>query len=172
MNTQREAQHGTRRSAGMTLTELMIVVAMLAILAAILVPMFGSTSDMARVEAMASNAAQIRSEVIHHTGARDVPVSNEGYPLALSGGWFKGNRLPDHAWTTAPLIVETVNAQPNVMYPAVKTFDPNAAGAFNAWYNTSNGRFWVRVPSTASSPLYLFNAVNKCSVKGLNQTSD
>jgi type II secretory pathway pseudopilin PulG len=158
----------------MTLAELMIVCAMLAILAAILVPMFGSTSDMARTEAMASNAAQIRGLIIHHAGTADVPLSLQGFPQSIDGTWFKMGRLPDHAWTSAALIVETVSAGPNVIYPASKTFDAGDAAATNAWYNTSNGRFCVRVPAqtTDAGSLHLFNDVNKINVRALGQTTE
>ena len=94
---------------GMTLVELMIVVAMLAILAAILVPMFGTTSDMARTEAMASNAAQVKSMIIHHAGVRDVALSAQGYPTAIDGAWFKMGHLPEHSWSGSPIAVEVVS---------------------------------------------------------------
>ncbi len=159
---------------GMTLIELMIVVAMLSILAAILVPMFGTTSDMARTEAMASNAAQVRSLVIHHAGMRDVALSAQGYPQIVAGAWFKMGQLPEHSWTGAPLIVEHAVAATNIIFPATKTFDPDAAGAFNAWYNPANGRFWVRVPAKSSpaATLQLFKDVNKCRATSLAQTTD
>lgn len=163
----------TAMRGGMTLIELMIVIGMLAILAAILVPMFGTTSDMARTEAMASNAAQIRGLIINHAGTHDVPLSPQGYPLTIGGAWFKMGRLPDHAWTSQSLQVETVNAASNVIYPASKVFDIKAAGALNAWYNTTNGHFCVRVPPQGSdaATLQLFNDVNKCNAKSLAQTT-
>jgi hypothetical protein len=147
---------------------------MLSILAAILVPMFGTTSDMARTEAMASNAAQIRSMVIHHAGVRDVPMSPQGYPATVAGAWFKTGNLPDHSWTSAALIVEHAVAAANVIFPATKTFDPGVGGAFNAWYNPANGRFCVRVPakSNPAATLQLFNDVNKCRATSLAQTTD
>jgi prepilin-type N-terminal cleavage/methylation domain-containing protein len=166
---------GSRASRGMTLVELIIVISMLSILAAIVVPMFGSTSDMARTEAMASNAAQIRSMVLHHASTRDVPLSPHGYPATVSGTWFKMGHLPDHAWTSNPLLVEIAGgAAPNIIYPANKVFDPDVVGAFNAWYNPANGRFWVRVPakSGAAATLALFNDVNKCRATSLAQTTE
>ncbi len=159
---------------GMSLVELMIVVGMLAILAAVVVPMFGSTSDVARTEAMASNATQIKSMIIQRAGLRDVPLSNQGYPLSIDAAWFKAGRLPDHSWTGSSIIVEVVNGAANEVYPAVKTFDPTLVGDKGAWYNTANGRFVVRVPaqSGAGATLHLFNSVNKCGATSLNQTTE
>jgi type II secretory pathway pseudopilin PulG len=158
----------------MSLIELMIVVSMLAILAAVVVPMFGTTSDMARTEAMASNAVQIKSLIIHHAGARDVPLSVQGYPQSIDGAWFKMGHLPEHSWSNASIIVEVVNGAAGDVYPAVKTFDPNIAGAKSAWYNTANGRFVARVPaqSNPAATLALFNAVNKVGATALNQTTE
>lgn len=158
----------------MTLVELMIVVAMLAILAAILIPMFGTTSDMARTEAMASNAAQVKSMIIHHAGVRDVPLSTQGYPLSIDSAWFKMSHLPEHSWNGTPIQVEVVNLATDIVYPATKTFDPKIAGAKSAWYNTANGHFIVRIPaqSSAGATLQLFNSVNKTGATALNQTTE
>jgi prepilin-type N-terminal cleavage/methylation domain-containing protein len=165
--------HGDAARSGMSLIELLIVIGMLSILAAVVVPMFGTTSDMARTEAMASNAAQIRGLVIHHAGVRDVPMSVQGYPASVAGSWFKAGILPDHSWTNEPLIIEHAVAAGNVIFPAVKTFDPAVAGAFNAWYNPANGRFCVRIPakSNPAATLQLFNDVNKSNATSLAQTT-
>lgn len=170
----RNARSTRPTTRGMTLVELMIVVGMLAILAAVVVPMFGSTSDMARTEAMASNAVQIKGMIIHHAGLRDVPLSVQGYPQTIDGGWFKMGRLPDHSWTNSTVLVEVVAAAASEVYPATKTFDPSVAGARSAWYNTANGRFAVRVPaqSSAGATLQLFNDVNKTGATALNQTTE
>lgn len=159
---------------GMTLVELMIVIAMLAILAAVVIPMFGTTSDVARTEAMASNAKQIKSLIVHHAGAKDVPLSPGGFPAVVGGAWFKMGHLPEHSWTGTPLIIETVLQASDVVYPANKTFDPNVAGAPNAWYNAANGRFCVRIPAQGSgaATLQLFNDVNKSGATALNQTTE
>ena len=157
----------------MSLIELMIVVSVLAILAAIVVPMFGSTSDVARTEAMASNAIQIKRLIIQHAGARDVPLSAQGYPQSIDGAWFNMGHLPDHSWSNGPIIIEVVNAAADQIYPAVKTFDPGVVGDKSAWYNITNGRFIVRVPTQSSAPstLHLFNSVNKIDAASLNQTT-
>ena len=57
--------------------------------------------------------------------------------------WVETGDLPVHPATSASIVVETVEAGPNVFYPKVKTFDPTYPGAPNAWYNRSNGRFCV-----------------------------
>lgn len=152
----------------------MIVIAILGILAAVVVPMMGSTNDMARVEAMASNVNHVRTLVLAHAGSGDVPLSLGGYPTTIDPAWFRGGKLPTHAWTDHPIVVEVVNAAATIVYPAVKAFDPSVRGAFTAWYNASNGKFCARVPAkpTDAETLEIFNQSNKTGATVIGQTTN
>ena len=58
-----------------TLVELLIVVSILGILAALVIPSMRSTEDAGRLESMASNLRLIKTTVEFHAAARDVAVS-------------------------------------------------------------------------------------------------
>lgn len=72
----------TQRSQGFTLVEILIVVVILGILAAIVIPQFTSASESARASSMVSQLQTIRSQLelaqIQHQGA---------YPDLVTDGW-------------------------------------------------------------------------------------
>ena len=160
------------RRRGLTLIELLLVLAILAILAALTFPMLNNTTDMARIEASATNVNQIRNFILHHAGMHDVPLSAGGFPAAIDGNWFTSGVLPNHSWSDRPMIIEVVNAADTIVFPAVKTYNPTVPGDPNAWYNATNGAFCVRVPPMASDALTLevFNESNKVGASTLAQT--
>jgi type II secretory pathway pseudopilin PulG len=167
-------QASKRRSvAGFTLIELMIIVTLIGILAAIVFPVISSSSDQARAEALASNVAGVRSMLVFHSGKGDVALSGSGYPTTVESSWFPSSRMPEHAWSGAAMVVTVVNAAANVSLPAQKTFDPFAVGATSAWYNPDSGWFCALVPAFSSDALTLetFNQVNKTRATSLNQTT-
>jgi len=156
-----------------TLIELLLVLAILGVLAAITFPMFTSSTGMARVEASASNVHQIRTLIMHHTGLHDVPLSAGGYPATIDGSWFPSGVLPNHSWTDRPMILEVVNDAIDVVFPAVKTYNPAVPADPNCWYNSTNGTFCVRVPPMAddAQTLETFNEANKVGAGDLDQTT-
>lgn len=159
---------------GFTLIELMIIVSILGILAALVVPMMATSSDQARTEAVASNVSHIRAMIAYHSGAGDGSISATGHPTSVDVAWFRNGHMPEHAFAGGPMIVQVVSLASNVIYPAMKSFDPLAAGAVNAWYNSANGEFCVLVPAKASDAetLALFNAANKVSATTISATTN
>jgi prepilin-type N-terminal cleavage/methylation domain-containing protein len=157
----------------MTFIELMIVVSILGIMAAILYPIIGSTGDEARCETLANNVAHVRSLLVVHASLGDVARSSSGYPLTIDNAWFKSGRMPEHAFCGMTMNVQIVNGPDALYFPASKTFNPAAVGAINAWYNTANGSFCALVPpmNTDAMTLDAFNQVNKASITSLNQTT-
>jgi prepilin-type N-terminal cleavage/methylation domain-containing protein len=158
----------------MTLVELLIVIAIIGMLAAITYPMFGSASDTAKVSALASNVKHIQSMIIQKASTNAVPLSPGGYPLTVDPAWFRANRMPLHPFCGRAIVVEEVTEADDVIYPADKTFDPALVGDASAWYNATNGVFRARVPALATDAqtLALFNDANLTAATGIAQTTD
>ena len=85
-------QSKTRKQQGFTLTELLIVVIILAILAAIVVPQFASSSDDAKVSALQSNLARLRSAVdLYYQQHGAYPGANLSSGAVCPGGGAAGS---------------------------------------------------------------------------------
>ncbi len=155
-----------------TLIELLIVVAFLAIMAAVVMPRYTNATDISRATTMANNVRLVRGFIATHAAQASIPLSPEGFPQEIHADWFPRDVLPKHAWTDSPMIVEIVNADADVIYPASKVFDPANPAAANAWYNTSNGAFCVRIPvqTTDAATVEKFNSANSSAVVGVSQT--
>lgn len=81
----------SRNQLGFTLTELLIVVIILAILAAIVVPQFASSSDDAKVSALQSNLARLRSAVdLYYQQHGAYPGANASSGATCPGGGAAG----------------------------------------------------------------------------------
>ena len=78
----------TQRRSGFTLVELLIVVIVLAILAAVVVPQFAASTDDAKLAAMDTTLANMRS-------ALDLYYQQHGeYPSALGDGMNAADSMP------------------------------------------------------------------------------
>lgn len=150
----------------MTLIELMIVIVLLGILAALVVPLYKALGDSPRVEVLATNVRAVQSVINQKRGAG-------AFPAAIDPGWFNGG-TPQHTLSNRAMVIEVVSEPIDVIYPMTKTFDPDAVGANSAWYNTTNGVFRALVTSAASDAetLTLFNDVNQTGITALDQTTD
>jgi prepilin-type N-terminal cleavage/methylation domain-containing protein len=163
-----------QRARGFTLVELLIIVSILGILAALAVPMMATSSDQARTEAVASNVSHIRAMIAYHSGAGGSSMTATGHPTTVDAAWFRDSKMPEHAFAGAPMIVQVVSLASNVVFPAVKSFNPLTIGATNAWYNSTNGEFCVLVPAKTSDAetVALFNAANKVSAMTISATTN
>lgn len=150
----------------MTLIELMIIIVLLGILAALVVPLYQAVGDSPRVEVLATNVRAVQSVI-------NQKRSGGAYPAAIDAGWFNGG-MPQHTLSSRAMVVQVVSEPLNVVHPATKTFDPNLVGANSAWYNTTNGVFRALVTPAASDAetLALFNEVNKTAATALSQTTE
>jgi len=89
MQTQRRRQHG-QKAAGFTLIELLVVISIIALLAAILFPIFSRARENARRASCASNLRQLGLAVAQYTQDYDeiFPNATSSPPGAgLDGGW-------------------------------------------------------------------------------------
>lgn len=120
----------SRRSNGFTLVELMITVAVVAILAAIAFPSFQSTLRSNRV-ASASNevsglVALARSEAIRNKRGGGVCGSTSG--TTCDGAWSKGMLAWSDVDSDGALGANEVVLRFVVVNPAITASGPNAAG--------------------------------------------
>lgn len=164
---------GCRRTLrGMTLVEVLIVIVVLGILAAIVFPKYSSIEAEARAKSAASNVRRVRDLIQVHRHSGLYPLNEQGNPTQIHAEWFRGTGIPEHAWTSRPMRIQNVAAGADAIYPQEKTFDVNDANAVNAWYNLDNGRFCILVPPRArdADTLALFNLANSCEAQSLDQT--
>jgi prepilin-type N-terminal cleavage/methylation domain-containing protein len=147
---------------GFTLLEILSVVTLLGILAAIVVPQFSSATDEARPAAMATTVVYVRKQISYHSAMGDVALSAEGFPESIHPSWFMFGRMPEHAWAGGPMIVKIMDKNPDEVYPKNKTFKPDP-GEDNAWYNNTNGAFCVLVPDTFKDDAEIISAFNKAN---------
>lgn len=144
-----------------------MVVALLAILAALSVPLFNVVGESPSSEVLATNTRTIQMVIMHRT-------TGAGHPPTIDPDWFMGDLMPVHTFHHRAMQVEEVSLAATQVHPATKTFDPNDPSAFNAWYNITNGAFRARVPAqpTDDATLALFNNVNRTSVLTLAETTE
>lgn len=75
-----------RKASGFTLVELLIVVIILAILAAILVPQFSGSTDDAKLSSLDSNLAAVRSAIaLYRQQHGELPGNSTAVPSACDG---------------------------------------------------------------------------------------
>ncbi len=138
---------------GFTLVELTIVIAVLAILAALVVPKLQGHTDEAAVRTIQTNLRAIQTQV-------DAFVANHGqHPADLSGTWFVGGTIPEHPHNTMDIASHQTLAG-NYQHPGNKVLKSGVLGAY--WYNPDNAVVRARVADvgTEAETLALYNEIN------------
>lgn len=136
-----------RSKKGFTLVEILIVVVILGILAAIVIPQFSQASSEARVSSVKSNLQMVRSQIelykiqhneaLPHAGGLDIitALTSETTVAGVAGTGYGPymQKFPDNA------ILELGNVIAEV---SVAAATPSAASTVDGWaYNTATGEF-------------------------------
>ena len=85
---------GRKRDTGFTLIELVMVIAIIGILAALAVPKFVDLSDSAKVSATKGGLGSLRSVLATRYAASATGGATGSYPVALSASDFAGAEVP------------------------------------------------------------------------------
>jgi len=147
-----------RNQSGFTLVELLIVVIILGILAAVVIPQFNTAAAESKEAALASNLATIRQAIelykVQHndtfpTAAIKTELTSQtdadGTINATSGkyGPYIRNQFPNDPLDDVQATADTV---------AIVASMPTAATTAGGWiYATGNGEFRANVPGTGPS---------------------
>jgi len=145
------------RLHGFTLIEVLIVVALVAVLAAIVIPKFASSTEDARQSALESNMHVMRSQIqvykAQHFG--DYPaIRNNDLPQLTSATNVHGETgTPGPDYPCGPYVAEALPPNPfdesnkvtAVVAPGKKPTGP--VGNLGGWqYDVSNGAIWPNHP--------------------------
>ncbi len=146
-----------QRRRAFTLIELTLVIAILAVLAALVLPRFADATQDAAETAAQTNLAIIQRQVDHYHGMTGQ------YPDDLLAQWFVGGSLPLNpmAENDTPGMVEVHSfANPSQTEPADKTMSGPAVRPW--WYNPITGQVRARVKALGSpvETLRLYNRIN------------
>jgi len=123
-----------KKSKGFTLIELVMVIVILGILAAMVLPRFVNLSDAARRSATQGSLGAIRAAVAvqYASNAVNNVTTNNGIPTTVEGTMFQDGSVP----------VEQYVGNNNAVVVG-STEVPATATAGGWWYNSGNGRAWV-----------------------------
>lgn len=139
---------------GFTLVEIMIVVAVLGILAAIVVPMYQNHASKAESAALQTNINAMQQKIT------SLQSETGEWPTAIDGAWFSGGAVPSHPQNkVAAPAVQAVDGS-TLAHPLQKVLTAGSGGAY--WYNNSAGVVRARVTDQGSeaATLEFYNEVN------------
>lgn len=150
-----------KRRAGFTLIELVLVVVILAILAAVVVPVYRDRTQQAQASTMATVVHSVRAQLKVHF------AEHGSYPATMDPTWFDRDVVNAFSDTANADQIFVPN-HPTHLYPSNKTFSSGSGNSM--WYNQGTGSFCVRIPEQGSvaANIELFNQVNQANISALN----
>ncbi|MEM9295865.1 MAG: type II secretion system protein [Planctomycetota bacterium] len=144
--------HANPRRA-FTLIEMVIVIAVLGIIAAIVIPRFGMAQDESTHTAAEQSVSAVQRKLLEQYGS-----TNE-WPATIDPNWFTPAGLPENPYLgeVAPLVVQNISGKRELDNKHTNN------GGIIWWYNRDNGTFHTRVPWQGSdeATLALYNRVNQ-----------
>jgi prepilin-type N-terminal cleavage/methylation domain-containing protein len=150
-----------KKRNGFTLVELVVVVLVLGIIAAVAAPRMFGTVDQAKESSAATLAAIVRDHINLYYAV------NGAYPDTIDPASFRGPLKNPFDPDNPNFAIN--GGSPTYVYPSLKTLPR----LYACWYNKVNGQFMVRVPVQESdaATIDLFNRVNSTAVTSLSQTN-
>ncbi len=140
-----------RSRSGFTLVEILIVVVILGILAAIVVPQFTEASGEAKNSRLMQDLQSVRSQIelykIQHNGALPGAATGVTFTQAMTGYTVQGGTAgtAGAVGTYGPYLQKIPsNPYTDANETAVETGTGTPGGGNNAWYfNTTTGAFYA-----------------------------
>ena len=140
-----------RSRAGFTLVEVLIVVVIMAVLAALVIPQFTSSTDDAKASTLLANLRTLRAQLelyrFHHDGAvptitaASLPQLTSATNVAGSMG-AAGTSFPFGPYLVTGIPENPVNGKNTVV--EATTVPPAAVSGDAGWlYDTETGRIWA-----------------------------
>ncbi|MEM8783308.1 MAG: type II secretion system protein [Planctomycetota bacterium] len=149
---------------GFTLVELTLVIAILAVLAALVLPRFADATQDASETAAQTNLAIIQRQVDKYHGMHGE------YPGDVLSDWFVGGTLPANPladFDTASVVEVQADGNADQTEPADKVMTAASTSAW--WYNPGTGQVRARIKVKADpvESLLLYNRVNGVNANSL-----
>ncbi|WP_428389336.1 prepilin-type N-terminal cleavage/methylation domain-containing protein [Mucisphaera sp.] len=157
-----------RGLGGFTLVEILIVVVIIGILAAMVIPQMSSATDEAKAGAAMANRRAIHAAILNYF------KDHAEYPATIEAEWFVGDKLPPNPWA-ADWEGDTVQVYAGNdlerRIPESKTLNPNTNWARPYFYNANTGDVYLRVPDQGNDAdtLALFNKINGLQLTDIRQ---
>jgi len=149
----------TQASPAFTLVEVLIVVVILGILAAIVVPQFTDASEETAAAALRSTLGTLRTRIDleYH---RSTPPA---WPATIDPAWFAAGSALAHPQNSFGAPTVELDNTAGRTHPVNKVLSAASAGAF--WYNPTNGLVRARVAyrGNDAATLAFYNLVNSSS---------
>jgi len=121
----------TKRKSGFTLVEILIVVVILGILAAIVIPQFSEASDNAKAAALDSTLQTVRSQIsLYRFKESGDPDCTSAATMATDMVPAYLQSIPDNPYTGTGTVLQGAGA-------ALED------AASDWWYNTTDHTFWT-----------------------------
>jgi general secretion pathway protein G len=143
-----------KKRNGFTLVEILIVVVILGILAAIVIPQFSDASEEAKLSSLVSDLQTIRSQiqlykVQHHHGTANLPGTVSGVDFeesmttyTIADGTSAGTQAPGDGVYGPYLLKIPTNPFTDANAVTAGTGTPGSGGTTSGWYfNTTTGAF-------------------------------